>query len=358
VEARSKGKLLLGDPALPPQLLDAETEPLLDVSVQRHLKSLANAGTLHSMRLQTISNTPAEDRRSGGHQSAGGKVSSLRPRDPISRETPFYRFVREERLFCTILVHLLLQQGRNLKEFLELANSQLHGSPIDTAHLEKAEVYMEFTRLRDHWSSLGRDNDAKRELILDLLERADGLIRHLDAAPRGIAEFNQFFMGSRGGRILKDIAYPGSWSISTLGEKFGGKKEVFREFCRFKWAFNIKPDIVVVVPGSGPLCIEAKLESKEGQYPASPPERAIFDRVFGRGQGRVQQVELQRFMFEQLLATPCHLLTIGRRPVGRVADSSRTPFVAWAQVFQALDIAASIPYVHRLIGENPHINVA
>ena len=274
---------------------------------------------------------------------------------PILRETPFYRFVREERLFCTTLVHLLLQRGPNLKDFLELVNSQLPGPGIDTSHLEEAEVYMEFTRLRDHWHGLGKDNTAKRDLIFDLLERAGGLTRHLDTVPEGIAEFNQFFMGSRGARSLRDIVYPGRWSVDILAQRFEDRPQVFREFCRFKWAFNIKPDIVVLVPGSGPLCIEAKLESKEGQYPTKRDERATFNRMFGRRQVHVQQVELQRFMFEKLLAAPCHLLTIGRTPLGSLMGSEKTPFLTWTQVFQALDVATSIPYVHKLIGENVHL---
>jgi hypothetical protein len=136
---------------------------------------------------------------------------------------------------------------------------------IDTSQLEEAEVYMEFTRLRDHWNSLGKDNAAKRDLILDLLERAGGLIRHLDAdfSRRGIAEFTRFFMEPRGDRILRNIAYPGNWRVSVLGQRFEGKPQAFREFCRFKWAFNIKPDIVILVPDAGPLCIEAKLESRK-----------------------------------------------------------------------------------------------
>jgi len=291
-----------------------------------------------------------------GCRSAGREESPLTPQGPILRETPFYRFVREERLFCATLVHLLLQRGRNLKEFLELVNTRLPGPAIDTSHLEEAEVYMEFTRLRDHWNGLDKDNTAKRDLIFDLLERAGGLTHHLDTVPEGIAEFNQFFMGSRGGRSLRDIVYPGSWSVDILAQRFEGRPQVFREFCRFKWAFNIKPDIVVLVPGSGPLCIEAKLESREGQYPTRRDERAIFNRMFGRGQGRVQQVELQRFMFEKLLAAHCHLLTIGRTPVGRSRDSYQIPFLTWTGVFQALDADASVPYVHRLIRENVHIN--
>ncbi len=274
---------------------------------------------------------------------------------PILRETPFYRFVREERLFSATLVHLLLQRGHNLKEVLELVKTRLPGPAIDTSHLEEAEVYMEFTRLRDHWNSLGKDNTAKRDLIFELLERAGGLTRHLDTVPEGITEFNQLFMGSRGGTSHRKIAYPGSWCVDILAQRFEGSPQVFREFCRFKWAFNIKPDIVVLVPGSGPLCIEAKLERGEGQYPASQGERVIFDRMFGPRGGRVQQVELQRFMFEKLLAAPCHLLTIGRTPVGRAAKRSQTPFLAWTEAFQALDVAASIPYVHKLIGENVHL---
>ncbi len=271
-------------------------------------------------------------------------------------EGRFYRFVREERLFCGTLVHLLLQRGRNLESFLELVNATLPGSPLGISRLDEAEVYPEFTFLRDHWNGLGRDNAAKRALILELLERAGGLAAQVEGdLPDEVAKFNEFFMGDRGGRILRDIVYPGRWSVATLAERFEGKPQAFRDFCRFKWSFNIKPDIVVLIPDSGPLCIEAKLESGEGQYPASQGERVIFDRMFGPREGRVQQVELQRFMFERLLATPCHLLTIGRTPVGRAAKRSQTPFLAWTEAFQALDVAASIPYVHKLIGENVHL---
>ena len=122
------------------------------------------------------------------------------------QEGTFYRFVREERLFCGILVHLLLQRGRNLQAFLELVSSTLPGSPpLATDRLVEAEVYQEFTFLRDHWNSLGRDNAAKRDLILQLLARAGGLERHVeDDFPEEIPRFNEFFMGPRGRRILRD----------------------------------------------------------------------------------------------------------------------------------------------------------
>jgi hypothetical protein len=43
--------------------------------------------------------------------------------------------------------------------------------------------------------------------------------------------------------------------------------------------------------------------------------------------------------------------------VGKADERSETPFLTWTEAFQALDVAASIPYVQRLIEENVHLRV-
>ncbi len=270
-------------------------------------------------------------------------------------ERGFYRFVREERHFCTILVQLLLAKNGNLGAFLKLANTKLDGAPLTTRGARRAEIYTEFSMLRDDWNALGRDNDAKRARIKRLLKRA-GMGSHVGALPEGVPELNEFFMGPRGARIVRDIAYPGSWSVSTLAERFRDKPEAFHDLCRFKWAFNIKPDIVIVVPGSSPLSIEAKLESREGQYPASSVDRAVFDTMFGKKKGRVQQVELQRFMFKKLLGVSCEFLTLGVRRVTSADDPDQTPILTWREAFAALDLTGSLDYVKRFVDENVHLN--
>lgn len=264
----------------------------------------------------------------------------------------YYQFVREERLFCGALTHLLMQKGSNLTTFLQLVDAKLPaGSHLSGSTLEEAEIYIEFAYLRDYWHSLERDNGAKRRLIFDLLSRVDGL-RHYqsDSFPSAIAEFNTIFMGAQGESIKNDIASPGRWSVTSLFERFGAQPDEFRDFCCFKWSFNIKPDIVVLLPGSKPLCIEAKLESKEGRYPTNSKECSAFDAAFGKGQGRVAQIELQQFMFRVMLNDPCQSLFIGAAP-----EVSDVPFLAWREVFSELDLTSSIDYVRRLIEENRHI---
>jgi len=274
----------------------------------------------------------------------------------LNSERHFYRFVREERLFCATLAHLLMQRGPNLATFLELINAKVpDDSQLVTSRLEEAQIYVEFTFLRDYWDTLGRNNDEKRRLIFALLSKVDGLRHYRDESfPSKIPEFNEFFMGPRGGRIRRDIVYPGQWSVTTLSERFGTEPEEFRDFCRFKWAFNIKPDIVVLLPGAKPLNIEAKLESKEGQYPTSKRESEIFDTLFGAGKGRVGQIELQQFMFSCLLNAPCQALLIGRT----VEPGIDVPFLTWEEVFNELDLSSSIGYVRRLVEGNRYLRAS
>ncbi len=270
-------------------------------------------------------------------------------------ERGFYRFVREERHFCTILVQLLLAKNGNLGALLKLAHTKSEGAPLTTRGARRAEIYTEFSMLRDDWNSLGRDNDAKRARIKRLLKRA-GMAGHVGELPEAVPELNEFFIGPRGARIVRDVAYPGSWSVSTLAERFRDKPDAFHDLCRFKWAFNIKPDIVIVIPGSSPLSIEAKLESRKGQYPASSVDRAVFDTMFGKKKGRVQQVELQRFMFKKLLGVSCEFLTLGVRRVTSADDPNQTPILTWREAFAALDLTGSLDYVKRFVGENVHLN--
>ena len=224
-----------------------------------------------------------------------------------------------------------------------------------TGTAEGAEIYTEFSLLRDDWNSLGRDNDAKRARIRNLLKRA-GMADHVGGLPESVPEFNEFFMGPRGARIVRDVAYPGTWSVPALADRFRDRPNEFGDLCRFKWSFNIKPDIVIMTAGSNPLCIEAKLESREGQYPESSEDREAFDSVFGEKQGRVQQVELQRFMFKKLLGVSCEFLTLGVRQVTSAKDPNPTPVLTWREAFAALDMTGSLDYVKRLVDENVHLN--
>ncbi len=271
----------------------------------------------------------------------------------LASEKRYYTFVREERLFCALLAHLLLQKGNNLATFIELVNAKLPApARLPVTGLERAEVYLEFAYLRDYWNSLEQDNVRKRDFIFKLLSQIVSLAEYQSSYfPSTIPEFNAFFMGDRGRAIENDVVYPGQWSVAALAKRVLGNEQ-FKDVCRFKWSFNIKPDVIILIPGSSPLCVEAKLESREGRYPSNYREAKIFDERFGSEQGRVRQIELQEFMFGKLLRSPCQQIVIGRDGGGYQG----MPFLSWLEVFQRLDKTGSLPFVERLIGENIHLS--
>jgi hypothetical protein len=273
-------------------------------------------------------------------------------------EARFYKFVREERLFCMILAHILLEQPSNLSTFVETINERLHtGETLCSTPTKEAllgsEVYFEFSYLRDHWFALGKNNNAKRARILALLSKVLQNYQS-DPFPKSRADFNAYFLGKeRGSRISRDIVYPGQWNVLALHDKFKDSPEEFRAFCRFKWAFNIKPDLVLLIPGCRPICVEAKLESKEDRYPRDPQECKVFDTLFGPKKGRVRQVELQQFMFEHLLDERCQSVVLSKKR-GDLAPP--TVSLTWGDVFKRLETQRSHPFVGRLLTSNIYLH--
>ncbi len=267
-----------------------------------------------------------------------------------SKLSTFYRWAREERMFCAILFHLLLSSRENLQVFVDEINSQLAPDRALKNVGEDAQIYIEFTYLRDSWFAIGRDDEQKRAHIFDMFERSP-ILGSLTRGklPAAAGPFNELFAGPRGARVTSDILYPGQWSVAALHGSFGANPEIFRELCRVKWSFNIKPDLVVLTPETRPICVEAKLESREGSYPTSNAECAIFDELFGVGARRVKQVELQQFMFATLLDTPCQPIVVGR---SQIQDDAEIPFLTWDRLFSRLDASGSLPFVERLTTQN------
>jgi hypothetical protein len=276
---------------------------------------------------------------------------------PKLADAEFFQFVREERMFCAAVAHLLLQRGNNIRLFIELINERLPSERrINSAGSDDAEVFLEFTYLRDSWNRLERDNDSKRRAIIGLLAKVGSLSAITSDLPQEPARFNEYFMGERGFRIKNDIVYPGQWSVAALHERFRGDRTLFRDACKFKWSFNIKPDMVILAPYASPICVEAKLESREGLYPSNTSESLLFDNIFEPQQGRVTQFELQRFMFESLLQSPCQQVVLSRDTLATENEPLELiPFVTWHDVFERLDLTASISFVEKLVRMNRHV---
>ena len=154
---------------------------------------------------------------------------------------------REERFFCFLLSHALLMSHQVRKGFAALAEKKCNLC-LDPEHLE---VYVEAAALRDYWRDLGdpvnynEETHNRRLSILELIFKRYNI--SLD-----ILDQREVFWTS-----TKKLWNPNHWSIDGL------KKAGLDQLIEVKWAFNAKPDIVLVSSVSA-LVIEAKVESPEG----------------------------------------------------------------------------------------------
>ena len=231
---------------------------------------------------------------------------------------PFWTFNREERNAVSILVSLL-GQASNLETFVRA----LGWAPPDLAD---AEVSVEWTFLRDLWShhSQRQTPHTLRLAILDCLQPLDRA--RLEAC--SIHEFNTHF-GAVPQPSTTYVQSPGNWSIGRFDRNIP-ENDQFRQTCRFKWAFNIKPDLVIQTPSGHVLCIEAKWDSMEGKYPASEPEKVIFKR---RGLPYLTQTEVQRYLVNEALGLQGTFAYLARSHFE--TDAGRS--VTWAEIIPQLD---------------------
>ena len=154
---------------------------------------------------------------------------------------------REERFFCFLLSHALLMSGQVRQVFAKLASKKCNVS-LDP---DKLEVYVEASVLRDYWRDLGDpvayspETHNNRRAVLELIFE-----KHSISAD--VLDKHDLFWTS-----TRKLWNPNHWSEKALEE--AGLKELIK----VKWAFNAKPDILLVSPESM-LVIEAKVESAEG----------------------------------------------------------------------------------------------
>ena len=238
-------------------------------------------------------------------------------------EQPYLEINREERNVVALLYAALLQ-GDNVVRLLHTLNRDL---PI---HQDDLAIYVEYAFVRDLWSAVGKDNNLKREAITLLLDTADvhGLA---NATP---TEWNEHF----GVRSTKEIESPANWVVSRFGQTVTDHAD-FLATCRFKWAFRVKPDLVIHTTRDHALVIEAKVESGEGSYPTNPTETAIFRQ---RGLSRVSQTELQEYMMRELLGIDARHVFLTLR--------GKKQQLSWRAAFGALDLSGMPSWSRRWIG--------
>ena len=248
-------------------------------------------------------------------------------RDITKIDRNYCEINREERNYAAILFTVLCKADNAIR-FLNRC-----GLSVDTLGPDFG-IYFEYSFLRDLWFQISA-NETKKEIIRNLLP-----IKEIDIIlDKPIAEINRIF-GTSGKPSTEYIESPGNWAITKYAGNFDD--EDFIKICMFKWSFNIKPDIVIHIDKNTALCIEAKYESGEGQYPSSQKDQLIFA---DRKLERVGQTKLQKYMMEELLGIQTKFMFL----VSKNANSSSHEIINWRETFEILDTSDLPPFAKRMI---------
>ena|ERR1700722_17748943 len=257
-------------------------------------------------------------------------------------ERPYYEFNREERHLAGILFFILNQPGI-LERALTVLDCSWKINP------KQFGIYLEYSYARDLWHAMNTKpidlpavNRRKSEAILQLLATAGEPVIsafspvHHDVSTR---DFNAFFVDEH--RASREyIQSPANWNLKRLAENIPDNNEALAAACRLKWAFRVKPDLVINIDNQHALCLELKLESIEGTYPASGAERKLLrDRkMYGSGLTfPMQQTKLQRFLMKEILGLECLSRFITR------SGTVKPECISWSELLDSLNPLPDLP---------------
>lgn len=248
----------------------------------------------------------------------------------------YFDIIREERNFAAIL-YALLCKPIYLERFLKKIEYK-------TEIGDGFGIYFEYAYLRDLWNHIdgtvkGKPQQSTNEKIRESNRKKIALIKELlDVEAVGkifdnvedIEKVNKA-LGVGGPLSSIYIQSPGRWSVAKLDDNFSGNEnnEIFSKLCNFKWAYNIKPDIVIHLNKNSAICIEAKFESTESTYPASVEEKSIFKT---RGLSYVGQTKVQEYLMKNILGFETKFVFVGKKGL----PGNSYEFRSWHELF-ALD---------------------
>lgn len=223
---------------------------------------------------------------------------------------------REERNYAALFYHALLI-NENLEYFMAKCG-------VNESIGEDFGIYFEYSMLRDLWHQIKTDQVKK-----EILEKKLAISNIDEVLSKPTIEINRYF-GVMGKPSGNEIQYPGHWAIVKYNLTVHDNQDFFK-ICKFKWSFNIKPDIVIHLSKDRAICIETKYESGEGQYPSQEKDRRIFDE---RKLSRVGQMELQKYMMEDLLGIKTDFVFL----VFKKTPSDTHKVLTWAEAFQGMKL--------------------
>jgi hypothetical protein len=237
----------------------------------------------------------------------------------------YFEINREERNYAAIFFAALCRPG-NTEKFLQHCGIDKRVDHPDFG------IYFEYAYLRDLWKEISKDKtrgEGTKKQIIRMHLPIKGIDEILEMPS---TEINRRF--GIGGKVLQ---YPGRWEVAKYNGNFDDNDD-FLKICRFKWSFNIKPDVVIHLDKDNVICIEAKYESREGSYPSSKLEKSIFHR---RGLEKVGQVELQKYMMQELLGLRADYIILRKR-------NETKKELSWAEVFNCLDMSEMPVFARRM----------
>ena len=163
---------------------------------------------------------------------------------------PYWQINREERFYCFLFGHALLSSRQVRENFTQMAESKFSIS-MDP---DNFEVYVEAAVLRDYWHDLGNPIEYSEKTHTNRREVLDAILKEYKLPGTTLEVFDLFWTTPNRTKLWS----PSRWSIGTL------QSNGLDNLIPVKWAFNSKPDIVIV-SDSTVLLIEAKVESSEGR---------------------------------------------------------------------------------------------
>jgi hypothetical protein len=236
----------------------------------------------------------------------------------------FLAITREERFFCSLLVHALLSSVALRKEVFGLLGERaaVELDPKGGA----TEIYSEVAWLRDHWRNLGDPKKHTPEMDGHRWEVIEQLLKALGVEPMTIHD--QPFLRTLGKH--PKIVSPGRWPLKSLATH--RQAQCLMEL---KWAFNAIPDFLLICRGQA-LLLEAKMESKTGKtsfvVPTPTDEEPGATKVFTYDQEKTQQT-----LRALLPVVAPYLDSVEFAWLARDDFKSDSPRLEWSEVAKAVE---------------------
>jgi hypothetical protein len=252
-----------------------------------------------------------------------------------TKRESYLEICREERNFAAILYAILCRED-NARIFLSLCGVT---EPISSTDLE---IYFEYAYLRDVWHTFTKNDERKKFINTSLKIKA---IEEILSQTR-ILEINRALCSDH--LSSKLIQSPGRWNLKQIKKIVSSgsdKDKDYETICKFKWAFNVKPDLVIHLGGNRAICIETKHESGEARYSDKNDENKF----------ELGQLELQQFLMKDVLGfhDPKFVYIVTKHK--EVKD---TCVLTWKKVFESLGMLEKsnqkmakdyLPFAFRLV---------